>query len=182
MRHRKREPDIGETMTVYVVHELTNASLRDNLAPAMKFGELRYINRYYIHGDELIADPHINDWSIPPGYRANMERVASVFDPNHDYLLIAGDHLQLLAMTALLASWFDSFLVLRYDRRISEYIPVRLHSGLAPGSPRVVRSHYIGENEHDQNRNPLEGGAKDVQTLALELPLARRDPRRQDPE
>lgn len=153
-------------MTVFAVHEVS-----DDLSAAYKFGGLRYINKFYIHGDQLepvlrgtptsvlydpTATPEIvdikRDWGIPRGYRMNMDRTAAVFNPVTDYLLIAGDHLQLLAMTAILSSWFDSFMVLRYDRKISDYIPVRLYSGLVPGSPRVVRSTHIGETHYAQSR------------------------------
>ena len=141
-------------MTVYVVNEV-----RDDLSAAHKFGRIEYINSYYVHGDELVqqlpleAETDVYDWTIPPGYMANMHRIVQLFNPGVDYLLIAGDHLQLLAMSALLASWCDSFMVLRYDRKILDYIPVRLYSGLVPGSPRVVRSPHIGEKRHGQDRS-----------------------------
>lgn len=132
-------------MTVYAVHNVD-----DNISPALKFGDIVYINRYYIHGDELEGVRHVPragvdatpgaktsagvasisrvDWTIPLGYSANMRRVAAGFNPDSDFLLIAGDHLQLLAMSALLANQHKTFMVLRYDRKIQDYIPVRLYS------------------------------------------------------
>lgn len=139
-------------MTVFVVNEVN-----DDLSAALKFGEIRYINKFYVHGDELEQDMFTGheeggtpDLNIPLSHRLNMLRVPQVFNPADDYLLIAGDHLQLLAMSAMLAVAFGSFMVLRYDRKIQDYIPVRLHSGLVPGSPRVLGSAHIGD-KHGQN-------------------------------
>ncbi len=136
-------------MTVFVGHEV-----RDDISPALKFGELRYINRFYIHGDELERSQLGDDNVIPTGYRLNIERAVADFRPETDYLLIAGDHLQLLAMTALLAGYFDWFRVLRYDRQLNDYIPVRLSSGIVSPRGAVVTSGTdIGDSEHGESRN-----------------------------
>lgn len=155
-------------MTVFAVHET-----RDDITPARKFGGVVYINKFYIHGDELEVGRQIatssvtsfdsnnapelvtmaNDWVIPTGYRLNMERAALSFDPTRDFLLISGDHLQLLAFTAILTARHGTFMVLRYDRQLNDYIPVRLHSGLVPPPGAVLSSGTdIGENDHGESR------------------------------
>lgn len=153
-------------MTVYVAHDI-----KDDVTPARKFGELRYVNRYYIHGDELEAcyaatkDEGPVAWQIPTGYRLNMERAIAKFDMEQDYLLIAGDHLQLLALTAMLAAQFESFSVLRWDRQLREYIPVRLHSGLVPPRRSVLVSGTdIGDTDAEELR-------RNAEAVALEGPL-----------
>ncbi len=162
-------------MTVFVGHEV-----RDDISPALKFGELRYINRFYIHGDELERSQLGDDNVIPTGYRLNIERAVADFRPETDYLLIAGDHLQLLAMTALLAGYFDWFRVLRYDRQLNDYIPVRLSSGIVPPRGAVVTSGMasqrepanIGENEHGESRSQHQHqhppDARNLETLSVD--------------
>jgi hypothetical protein len=153
-------------MTVFAVHEVL-----DDLSAAHKFGEIRYVNRYYIHGDELergLLSPDSGDWTIPNGYRVNMERAVAEFNPEADYLLIAGDHLQLLALAAMLTARHSTFMVLRYDRKIKDYIPVRLHSGLATIGGRVVGLSHIGENIHGQDRNQGNAEAERLQKQSSE--------------
>ena len=149
-------------MTVFIVHPV-----RDDLSPALKFGDFRFINQRYINADELdrappyytrsytdfapdLVDPLAittveYTWTIPHSFNRNMSDAALDFVPATDYLLIAGDHLQIVAMTGVLFSWFPSFSVLRYDRRINEYIPVRLYSGLREDTTRArVKPAHIG--------------------------------------
>lgn len=153
-------------MTVYAVHEI-----KDDIGPARKFGDVVYVNRFYIHGDELEQDLLTGheeggtpDLLIPPGYRLNMERTVAKFNPEQDYLLISGDHLQLLALTAMLAVRFGSFSVLRWDRQLREYIPVRLHSGLVPPRAAVVVSGTnIGDNDVEETR-------RNAQAVTVESP------------
>lgn len=144
-------------MTVWAVHET-----KDSISPARKFGDIVYINQFYIHGDELERNDDHN--LIPTGYRVNMERAINAFAPRCDYLLISGDHLQLLAMTGLLAGRFEWFDVLRWDRQLREYIPVRLHSGLVPprGSVLVSGTH-IGDTDAEEFR-------RNAQAVAIESP------------
>lgn len=179
-------------MTVYVVHTMDNPSLRDNISQSRKFGELRYINRYYIHGDELdrerIDIPGSDDGEsvqyrdvniIPRGYLANMERCSADFNPGADYLLIAGDHLQLLALTAILINKSGFLDVLRWDRQLGEYIPVRLHSGLVPPRRSVLMSGTdIGDTLGQELENSRPGEVRFVPATSIEAPLVRRDPRK----
>lgn len=146
-------------MTVFVVH-----GVKDDISPALRFGELRYVNRFYIHGDELERTRDEKN-EIPRGYRKNMDRCVDDFNPKTDYLLIAGDHLQLLALTALLVPRFGYLDVLRYDRQLGDYIPVRLSSGLVPPPGDVLTSGTdIGDDHHGESRSknqshPLEDTA-----------------------
>lgn len=164
-------------MTVFVVH-----GVRDDISPARRFGSLRLVNHAYVHGDELERTLDEKN-EIPREYRRNMDRCVSEFNPHTDYLLIAGDHLQLLALTALLAGRFGYLDVLRYDRQLNEYIPVRLHSGLVPPPAAVVESgtdigdHPDGESLRVQDIDPFPELTHARRIRAgLEAPLSRRDP------
>lgn len=171
-------------MTVWAVH-----TIKENIAPALRFGEIRYVNQYYIHGDELEQQmdrtklPSVHDFDpsrspeitqsvntvlcIPPGYRVNMERCYAEFNPGADYLLIAGDHLQLLALTALLVGKRGFLDVLRWDRQLRDYIPVRLSSGIVPPRQAVLSSGTdIGDKNAEETR-------RNASALALESPARR---------
>lgn len=163
--------------TVWAVHDV-----RDDISPALGFGPIRFINDRYVNGDELEQDEL--GWCIPHMFRRRMHDAATKFNPDHDYLLIAGDHLQLLAFTAILFGQFNSIFVLRYDRRMNEYIPVRLHSGIVKPPASVLGSDHIGDDHHGESHSIENIGIEarrlyvtNEQTLAgLEAPLARRDP------
>lgn len=107
-------------MTVFVV----NSSHDLNLTSAERFGAIRYVNHKYIYGDE-IGD----DGSLPAAFVDNMRRCADEFDADSDYLLIAGDHLQLVAFTAELSIIFPWFRVLRWDRIEQAYFGVKIKTG-----------------------------------------------------
>ena len=164
-------------MTVYLAHELESPKLRDSIRPAAKFGEIRCANRFYIHGDEL--EQVGTDNFIPSGYRVNMERVASEFNPDQDFLLIVGDHLQVLALACILVTRHGYVTVLRWDRLMGEYIPVRLGSAsqsraggiVSPPAPVLVSDtiDHIGENDHGESRSQEDRARED----SLELPLHR---------
>lgn len=153
-------------MTVFIVHPVN-----DDLTQAKKFGEFRYINERYVYGDELEEQRAVymaayvklsdleegiaatcpdKDWVTPETHRHNMMTAAYHFGPNDDYLLIAGDHLQLLHFTFMLAARYQFFRVLRYDRKISDYIPVRLDYRLADRHQSVLQSSNIGDRPDAQ--------------------------------
>lgn len=128
-------------MTVFVVHPV-----RDDISKALRFGSFAFITGGYVYGDLLELDPGeswstIQDWRLPASFRDSLRHAAiHAFNPAADYLLIAGDHLQLLAFTAYLSCNYESFMVLRYDRKLDDYIPVRLYSDLAKTTPPVLSS------------------------------------------
>lgn len=103
-------------MTVFVVNR-TN----DDISAALKWGDVRYVNHRYINGDEL-ADGN----RIPVEFEENMSKAAQEFKCGQDYLLICGDHLQLLAFASMLAQDCPYYRVLRWDRREQAYYPVEI--------------------------------------------------------
>lgn len=107
--------------TVFVVNP-TN----DDVSAAKKFGDLYHINHRYIFPDDL--DPQQTGVKmVPKSFIHNMREAVRGFNPACDYLLIVGDHLQLIAFVAqLVAEYYtmSGFAVLRYDRETGEYIPV----------------------------------------------------------
>lgn len=100
-------------MTVFVVHPINDKGV--NIQGATAYGPLKFINARYIYIDEL------SDGDIPVEFRNKMLKAVDGFEPDHDYLLIAGDHLQLIAMSALLYERWGNFMVLRYDRKAEGY-------------------------------------------------------------
>lgn len=112
---RPRSVHVEDAMSrVYVVHRVN-----DDLSPAEAFGRLVYVNPRYVYGDE-IAD----DGTMPQTFSSNLASAAREFQPITDFLLIAGDHLQVMALSALLARRYRRFRVLRYDRQLKGYFPV----------------------------------------------------------
>jgi len=119
-------------MTVWVPHPTRDKDGVDrDLKPAAKFGEVRYINHRYIYSDELRGSA-AEGQAIPAQFERHMFDAVVKFDAEQDYLLIAGDMLQLMTLSAMLSQRHGSFNVLRYDRNVDDYVPVRLYSDLAP--------------------------------------------------
>jgi hypothetical protein len=105
-------------MTVLVVHPITDKAL--DVSGASIYGDFKYVNRRYVYMDELAG------MGLPVDVRNRMLKAVDEFDPEADYLLIAGDHLQLIAISALLADRWGIFRVLRYDRAAKGYAPVQI--------------------------------------------------------
>lgn len=102
-------------MTVYSVHPV-----KDDTSSALVYGEIVHINTKYVFADELEDD------KIPKSAYDRILQIVDGFDPSHDYLLIAGDHLQLIAVSAELAARWGTFKVLRFDRMAGGYVPVTI--------------------------------------------------------
>lgn len=102
-------------MTVWVVHPV-----KEDLSAAKQYGEIRYITGGYVHQDELV------DGLLPLAMRERFLDMSLVFNRDTDYLLIVGDHLQIVQATVFLAVRFSgrTFKVLRYDREAKGYYPV----------------------------------------------------------
>lgn len=98
---------------------LTNAVAKIDLAPARRFGKIVTINRSYVYGDEIDATLR-----VPDHFRDALSEAARRFDPKQDYLLLAGDHLQVACLAAMLGKQHGHFKVLRYDRIAGGYIEV----------------------------------------------------------
>lgn len=107
-------------MTVFVVNEIT-----DDISAAEQWGPIRYVNHRYINGDELDDKNR-----IPQEFEQNMLNAAQQFNPDADYLLIVGDHLQIVAFSVILAGEKPHFNVLRWDRREKAYYPVRIETAI----------------------------------------------------
>ena len=103
-------------MTVWTVHRLKDL----DVSKAEVYGELEYINNRYIFSDE------IKDGRAPEKFHSRMCRAVDMFDPGHDYMLIAGDHLQMVMFASLLTNRWGEFKVLRFDREAGGYFPVTI--------------------------------------------------------
>ena len=111
---------------VFIVHHL-----RDDISPASEYGVFNYINSKYVYSNDV----KMSGGGLPKKVLENIEMAAEDFDPENDYVLIAGDHLQIIAFTVALSIRYDRFTVLRWDRAIAGYFPVVIFlndDGLCP--------------------------------------------------
>lgn len=88
-----------------------------NLAPATQYGKILTVNTNYVFSDDLWP----ND-EIPMAYRTRLSLAANNFRPKDDYLLLAGDHLQVVHLAALIQKHHGRFRVLRWDRIAGGYV------------------------------------------------------------
>lgn len=103
-------------MTVYAAHELPKI----DVTGAAVYGDIHYVNHRYIYADELNGD------KPPKGFDENIRRAMGGFIPRKDYLLIAGDHLQIVMLVNALSEMQSGFYVLRFDREAKGYIPIMI--------------------------------------------------------
>lgn len=82
----------------------------------------------FIHNKSLYADDL--DWSRDTrshgydGATIELEQLQTLrFDPEHDYIVLSGDSLRLILMTALIGRVYGKFCALRYDKHVSMYWP-----------------------------------------------------------
>ena len=101
---------------VWVVHPCDNT----DIAPAHNWGDLRFINAGYANPNDVI------NRCLSREIMENLITAARDFNSNKDFLLIAGDHLQLMQMSFLLAERSKAYTVLRWDRHANGYYPVRI--------------------------------------------------------
>jgi hypothetical protein len=97
--------------TVYVVQEMPN----HDLAPAMKFGEMKVLLPSYTQ----IA------FSTAPTIRSLRIKLRNFSDA--DYLLLAGDPVA-IGLACSVAAFFNNgrYTALKWDRRERMYIPVKI--------------------------------------------------------
>lgn len=107
-------------MTVLVAHPVKDIDISE----AMAYGEICYVGKRYIYSDELIGE------ALPKDLTDRMLRAVDKFDPENDYLLIAGDHVQIVALSAMLAARWGRFRVLRFDRKAGGYVAIGIEDGL----------------------------------------------------
>ena len=102
---------------VWLVHPID----KQDLTSAAQYGEFVEINHRFIYSDQLTPDGRINS-----SFLQHMFDAVASFNPDDDYLLIAGDHLQVAQMCSYLGQWWGTFRVLRYDRIAKGYFVVKL--------------------------------------------------------
>ena len=102
---------------VWLVHPID----KQDTSSANQFGEFVYINHRFIYADQILPDLSINS-----SFLDHMWCAALDFDTDEDYLLMAGDHLQVAQMCVYLGQVWGRFNVLRYDRIAKGYFPVRM--------------------------------------------------------
>jgi len=97
--------------TVYVVQEMPN----HDLAPAMKFGDMRVLLPSYAQ----IA------FSTAPTIRSMRRKLRDFTD--EDFLLLAGDPVA-IGLACSIAAFYNSgrYTALKWDRREKLYIPVKI--------------------------------------------------------
>lgn len=101
---------------VWVVHPVHGV----DISPASEWGTVRYINSRYVYPDELD-----NSNNIPRDFHDRLEEAACAFKEG-DSLVMIGDHVQVVTLVYKLASKGKSFPMLRYDRQVERYVPVRI--------------------------------------------------------
>jgi hypothetical protein len=102
-------------MTVWLVNPVT-----DDTSAAGAYGSVRCISKRYVYSDEIVEQ------ELPAFVRHNLLLAAREFQPEHDFLLLAGDHLQVAVMSAMLMRLHGEFRVLRWDRIARGYLSVRI--------------------------------------------------------
>ncbi len=122
-RVRRERPapriEVDLSPVVWVMHPA-----RIDLSSAGRYGRFEYVNDHYVYADQIRPDG-----SLPAEQKKNMEEAAEDFDPAIDYLLIAGDHLQIVAMAALLGKRWGTFKVLRYSNSSQTYFEAKIEAG-----------------------------------------------------
>lgn len=88
-----------------------------------QYGELVAANTRYVYADE------VENERMPRQFEHHLECVADNFDPAADYMLIAGDFLQIAALAAMLGARHKEFRVLRWDRQEKGYYAVSIRGG-----------------------------------------------------
>lgn len=102
--------------TVWVVHPINGT----DISAASIWGEVRFINNRYVYPDELGSDN-----SIPADFMARLEAAANDFREG-DSLVMVGDHVQFTILVYKLALLRKSFSLLRFDRHVNSYVPVKI--------------------------------------------------------
>lgn len=109
-------PDLSPV--VWVMHPA-----RIDLSSAGRFGSFEYVNDHYVYADQIRPDG-----SLPAEQQKRLVEAADDFNPATDYLLIAGDHLQIVAFAALLGKRWGTFRVLRYSNSSQTYFEAKIEA------------------------------------------------------
>lgn len=101
---------------VYLVCPLSTPDV--DMKPVEAFGKLEIINSRFIYSDEIVNE------QLPREFIAKLDEAATEFNLNQDYLLLGGDHVQLVYFAAMLGARGCQFKILRWDRHARGYTPV----------------------------------------------------------
>jgi hypothetical protein len=104
--------------TVYAVSPPTRGI---DISTAFKFGDTTFINGRFVYPDELGADN-----TLPVQFIKKLRNAAEWYNPDKDYVLLIGDHLQIAALLKYLGEEGKSVTVLRYSAEEKTYYPVRI--------------------------------------------------------
>ena len=107
--------------TVWVVHPVSL-----DLGSARNWGTLRYVNDDFTYPDE------VTNMGLPAAVAERLVGAAREFSELFDYLLLVGDHLQLMQLGLLLAEQHKSYYVLRWDRIAQGYYQVKMNFSTYP--------------------------------------------------
>jgi len=110
--------DTGPPSRVWMIHPVANINITD----ARRFGTICYVSP---QGDYLFGD-EVEDLAIPEFKRREMQFCVDEWNPDNDFLLLAGDHAQLIILGAMLAKRYSRFYMLRFDRNTRGYFPLRV--------------------------------------------------------
>lgn len=94
--------------------------IKEDLTQVGEYGLVQYVCQYYVHADELDGE------TLPEDVRVRIEATARVFRPDQDYMLLAGDHLLIAALSVALFRYHQWFRILRWDRQAKGYYVVRI--------------------------------------------------------
>lgn len=117
-------------MTVWVIHPPArrDGAIAD-IQPAAKWGEIRLIHRLtqYVTEDDIVGDG-LSDQHMQRLIAASQE-----FNPMTDYLVMAGDQLQMQQFGLLLAQRYPKgYWVLRWNIKDRDYYAVRMVPATVP--------------------------------------------------
>ncbi len=103
-------------MAVLAPHPVKNV----DLAPAREWGRLVFANV----GNYVFADELGPECAVPADVENSLRLAAAKFDPDQDYLLLVGDHVQVTILACLISTLHGKFRMLRYDRIAKGYFAV----------------------------------------------------------
>lgn len=107
---------------VYAAHPFRND--RINVKDAERFGVIKYVNEAFVYTDDLDIEHR-----IPQLMNDRLWDAVTQFNYEQDYLLIAGDYLQIVVIAGMLGSVMPYFYALRWDQGAKRYIPVKVCPG-----------------------------------------------------
>lgn len=100
--------------TVWLVHPVKHdMTAVKNYAP-----KIRHVNRRFVYTDEIYGD------RVPMSFRTHLHEAADEFRPDTDYVMLAGDPVQLVLFVAILLKRHGRISTLRWDRLVEGYVRI----------------------------------------------------------